>query len=251
MGDKKGDIMKIVERHLIKKGATKKPQVATILCSNGNYFLDYSDVNKMDVDIAYNYNDDFVSINKLISDKLSNESKGIIFLHGEPGTGKTCYIRYLIGTIKKRFIFLPTYLGDSVFSPPFLTFLQQQCKNSVMIFEDCERFVKSREHSNSGNSISDFLNMTDGIMSDVLGIQFVCTFNTKLSTVDKAFLRKGRLIAEYEFKKLSFEKSNALSKKIHKKELTKKGEHSLSEIYNLEDVPLSSNDKTKTIGYTR
>jgi predicted AAA+ superfamily ATPase len=34
------------------------------------------------------------------------EDKGIVLLHGLPGTGKTTYLRYLIGRIKKRVLFV-------------------------------------------------------------------------------------------------------------------------------------------------
>jgi hypothetical protein len=44
-----------------------------------------------------------------------------------------------------------------------------------------------------------------------LNLQIICTFNTDLTNVDEALLRKGRLIAKYEFKALAEQKSQALS----------------------------------------
>ena len=65
-------------------------------------------ISKPKLNIADNYNDDFKEIHQTIVKRLSKkDDKGLILLHGKPGTGKTSYIRYLISTIKKNVIFLP------------------------------------------------------------------------------------------------------------------------------------------------
>jgi hypothetical protein len=43
-----------------------------------------------------------------------------------------------------------------------------------------------------------------------LNVQIICTFNSELGLIDNALLRKGRLIARYEFGKLSIDKAKAL-----------------------------------------
>lgn len=69
--------------------------------------------------------------------------------------------------------------------------------------------------NNSYSPVSTLLNLADGLLSDCLNIQIVCSFNTDLSMVDKALMRKGRLIAKYEFKELEVEKAQNLSNKAH------------------------------------
>ena len=64
----------------------------------------------------------------------------------------------------------------------------------------------------SDSAVSNLLNISDGLLSDFLNVQVVCTFNSNVSSVDKALMRKGRLIAQYEFGKLSVEKSQKLSR---------------------------------------
>ena len=52
--------------------------------------------------IADNYNDDFKQIHQTILKRLSKKNdKGLVLLHGKPGTGKTSYIRFLISSVKK------------------------------------------------------------------------------------------------------------------------------------------------------
>jgi hypothetical protein len=67
-----------------------------------------------------------------------------------------------------------------------------------------------RKH-NSTSSVSNLLNISDGLLSDFLNVQLVCTFNSSLSVVDNALMRKGRLIARYEFGKLGIAKAKRLS----------------------------------------
>lgn len=44
-------------------------------------------------------------------------------------------------------------------------------------------------------------------------IQVICSFNTDISKVDNALMRKGRLIAKYEFGELAI-KARSLSEKL-------------------------------------
>jgi hypothetical protein len=79
------------------------------------------------------------------------------------------------------------------------------------------------------------LNLTDGLLGESLGIQIIATFNTHIANVDKALLRKGRLIALYEFKALSIEKAKILleEKGINNNDITRS--MTLADIYNAEE----------------
>ena len=119
---------------------------------------------------------------------------------------------YLMKTIKKPVIFLPTNLAEHITNPEFINILIR-FENSVLVIEDAEQILLDR--NNNGHSpVSTILNITDGLLSDCLNIQIICTFNTDISKIDKALLRKGRLIAQYEFKELEIEKAQRLSDKI-------------------------------------
>ena len=79
-----------------------------------------------------------------------------------------------------------------------------------MIIEDAENIIMDRRMGGD-SCVSNLLNISDGLLADFLNVQVICTFNNALSTVDSALLRKGRLIAKYEFGKLSVDKSQKLS----------------------------------------
>ena len=72
--------------------------------------------------------------------------------------------------------------------------------------------------------------------------QIIATFNCDLKTIDPALLRKGRLIANYEFDKLDLESSKALSDKLGfgTEHITQA--MTLAEIYNQNDSEEKEDD---------
>ena len=178
-----------------------------------------------------NYNDDLLPLHRYILRMLKKKNKsGLILFHGTPGTGKSTYIQYLIHCLNKKVIFLPARLASSMDSPNIISLLIDN-PNSVFIIEDSEELLVSRQGGNNPG-ISLLLNLSDGLLGESLGIQIIATFNTHISNIDKALLRKGRLIALYEFKELSVEKSKALLGKIGIHKYDVKNAMSLAEIYN-------------------
>jgi ATP-dependent 26S proteasome regulatory subunit len=94
-------------------------------------------------------------------------------------------------------------------NPDFIDLLIDN-PNAVLVIEDAENIIMDRK-VNSSSSVSNLLNLSDGLLSDCLNVQIICTFNSSLSLVDDALIRKGRLIARYEFGKLDVEKARRLS----------------------------------------
>ena len=166
---------------------------------------------KLDLDLFYN--DDFKATDAVIRKRLGQKNdKGIVLLHGQPGTGKTTYLRYLVGKIRKRILFLSPSVAGKLMDPEFIELLIDN-PNTVLIIEDAENIIMDRRH-NSSSSVSDLLNISDGLLADFLNVQLICTFNSSVTMVDSALMRKGRLIAKYEFGKLDIEKAKRLSKHI-------------------------------------
>ncbi|MBL0357494.1 MAG: AAA family ATPase [Chitinophagaceae bacterium] len=162
------------------------------------------------LDIGLYYNDDFKPVDEVIKTRLAKENdKGIILLHGLPGTGKTTYLRHLIGSIKKKVLFVSPSVAGNLMNPEFIDLLIDN-PNAVVIIEDAENIIMDRKYSHN-SSVSNLLNISDGLLSDCLNVQIICTFNSDLNLVDSALMRKGRLIAKYEFNKLDAAKAQRLS----------------------------------------
>ncbi len=185
-------------------------EINLIVQSRNKVELKAMEIKRTKLDLDLFYEDDFKETDEMIRKRLGQKNdKGIVLLHGLPGTGKTTYLRYLVGKIKKRVLFLSPSVAGNLMNPDFIELLIDN-PNTVLIIEDAENIIMDRRHNNS-SSVSNLLNISDGLLADFLNVQLICTFNSPLTTIDNALLRKGRLIARYEFGKLSAEKAQRLS----------------------------------------
>jgi hypothetical protein len=185
-------------------------EINLIVERSGKLDLRAMEIKRTKLDIGLFYEDDFSETDAIIRQRLNKKNdKGIVLLHGLPGTGKTTYLRYLIGKIKKRVLFLSPSVAGNLMNPDFIEMLIRN-PNTVVVIEDAENIIMDRKY-NSGSAVSNLLNISDGLLADFLNVQLICTFNSSLTLVDSALMRKGRLIAKYEFGKLSVAKAQKLS----------------------------------------
>src|SRR5215831_7235967 len=200
-----GFIKKFTERK------RRKPlEINLVVRDGGNLDLKPMEIKRVKLDLGLFYNDDFKTVDELIRQRLNKKNdKGIVMLYGLPGTGKTTYLRYLIGKLKKRVLFMSQNTAGNLADPGFLDMLVDN-PNTVIIIEDAENIIMDRKTSQY-SPVASLLNISDGLLADFLNIQLVCTFNNSLTLVDSALMRKGRLIASYEFGKLSVSKAQRLS----------------------------------------
>ena len=200
-----------------------------------------------DFNLEEQYNDDFIPEDEKITAFVKKEKSGIIILHGEKGTGKSTYINHLINTNpEKMFVYFPSALVPLLGEPSFTDFFPR-LKDSILILEDCEDALRSREAVGGNRAVNQLLNLSDGLLKS-LGIKFICTFNAPPEEIDEALLRKGRLFSKYEFKKLDAEKSSALLSKLYEKEITVTEPMSLADIYYYDETSYEDAPR-ETIGF--
>ena len=242
---------KTLKDYIIEEVDDDMSPIYLVVQTRNGFDLEEFDIKNPKMDLELNYGKTFTDVNKRIVTELSKKkNKGLVLLHGEPGTGKTTYIKWLVSQLNKnkKVIFVPPFLTESITSPEFVPFLARYT-DSVLVIEDAERVVSDRV-SGSGSSIgvSNILNMTDGIMGDVMNIQIICSFNMNRNKIDPALLRKGRLIAEHKFDALDVESTNNLLKHLGHEQTTTKS-MILADIYNIDEKEFVTDNGNKRVGF--
>jgi hypothetical protein len=189
------------------------------------------------MDLALNYGEKFPEISDTIINRLTEKPSGLYMFHGAPGTGKTTFIKYLAGKVERDFIYVPTNMLEYFTTDPNSLSILLHKPNSVLVLEDAEKAILKRE-GDSNSSVSSLLNLSDGIMSDIMKTAIILTYNCPKQDIDEALRRKGRLQMDYEFGLLSLEDAHKLAmslkypKQLIEKEI--KEPMSIADIYNLQ-----------------
>jgi hypothetical protein len=220
-----------------------KNSIGLISVDNGNlYVREFTIDKKVKItDLDLHYGTGFEEFNKELIKKLTHDDKGLVLLHGLPGTGKTTYIRYLLQRlqkINKKVLYFPPTMVESITDPSFFNFITdwtlENGKRTILLIEDAEPLLSSRNTSRN-LGITNLLNLTDGILNDILSIQIIATFNTDVNDLDDALLRPERLIARKEFHKLKKDDCKSIAVKIGLDPEVIKHDMSLAELYSLKN----------------
>ncbi len=233
----------------LEKYISSEAKISLLLKEGQDLVFKSHTIKPLALDLATMYNDDFLPVHQKIKESLSDGNKGLVLLHGLAGSGKTNYIKWLTAQIpNKNFIFVPNNLIGALAEPQFMSMLIDN-KNSVLVLEDCENYIAERVGGgNTSDVVSTILNIADGILSDVLECQFICTFNADLMDIDHALLRHGRLIAEYQFGALTVDKANAYLASVGK-DITVDQPMTLANVSNIDETKYKSSPAQKSFGF--
>jgi len=142
----------------------------------------------------------------------------------------TTLIRKLVTDLAedKTIIYVPSYFMWDIANPELISFISK-FRNSILLLEDAESILTSSQEERT-QAVTNILNISDGLLNDHMDMQIIATFNINKKIIDEALLRKGRLMVDYKFKKLTAIQATKLSKHIGlNKEYTEP--KTLAEIY--------------------
>ena len=237
-----------VKACLRRVSQSKKKGNVHLLCSiDGMLSLQRFDIKlpgKVDLDLNYG----LAAKEKFskMEEYLENGRSGLILLSGEPGTGKSTFIKHLTTITDRKIIYMPPTGADQLTSPDFISFIMGH-RGSVLLLEDAEKALRSRDSQDNG-AISNLLNITDGILGDCLNITVIATFNIDREKIDSALVRKGRLLVEHHFKALSSDDANRLLESVGSSRRTD-SPMTLAEIYNDEDNFHEKEGEKRKVGF--
>lgn len=186
----------------------------------------------------------------------------ILIFQGEPGTGKTYFIRGLINAINNDalIVILPIgsigILNSSSLIADLIEFKGDNDINKPIVFilEDGDVAVTERKFDNS-TLVSSVLNLSEGIIGETLDIKFIITANTEQNEFDEAITRPGRLLKIIHFELLTQEEAEeayqVLVKDSNKKLPYRKEGYKLCDIFHYfkTDNVIDSNNKRPVVGF--
>jgi len=204
--------------------------------------------------IRDNYRADVLSgYDEVVKDLQAENPLGrLSIFDGCPGTGKTYLIRALLSDLPNlKFMILPSNMVSNLSGPDLLAALidasdsddEEEClppvsfdafkatpdsdpvgttkpgrkKPLVLIIEDADSCLSTRGSDNI-SSVSSLLNLSDGIIGNLLDLRIVATTNAEIENIDEAILRKGRLSQRVEVGKLEPTQAEGIYKRLGGKE---------------------------------
>lgn len=139
----------------------------------------------------------------LLAEKLSKgiEKNFSLCLYGVAGTGKSLYARYLaeklgMKVIQKRASDLSSkYIGETEKNIAN-AFREAKAENAILVFDEADSFLGSRENANKPYEISSVNEMLTHMES--AETPFICTTNL-MTNIDKAALRRFTFKVKYDY----------------------------------------------------
>ena len=208
---------KIIES--IKASATNE----YVMVFNGDMFVGHK--MKRNLDSIFTENDIHKDLYRSIVDFINNKEtyKRLNYpynycglLYGVPGSGKTSTILAIASELKRDIRYINLSQSNA---QHLLKAFNENPSGSIYVFEDIDAIsykgVKTREKNEDDNdengendlakafgiSLSDLLNITDGLLASD---GTICLFTTNhIEKLDPAFLRAGRMNKTIEFKYMS------------------------------------------------
>jgi hypothetical protein len=243
----------------IRTQRASKGKVYAIVSGNSGFRLESIGVAAVPFEPT-NYSPEAVAAYEhIVADlKTSSPTGRVIILDGNPGTGKTYMVRSILGAVQDAiFVVVPPEMVQSLGSPSLIPMLLEIKKGSdapiAMIVEDADSVIVPRAADNM-SSISAILNWSDGIMGSLLDMRIICTTNAKVTSIEPALMRPGRLSKRIEIGKIRGNQMNAVYKRLTGKEgsFDPREAYCLSEAYQAaigNEISASAN-KDKKIGFS-
>jgi hypothetical protein len=229
-------IKKIIGEHILPENV-RQPVYSLATGSNG---IEIIEVGQSDQDLEEeNYTEEILNDFDFIIEELQRKNPlgRLILIDGEPGTGKTFFIRGIIHEILDAiFVLVPSHMVEGLSGPDLIPMLMRARSLAgsdepiILIIEDADKALVPREMGSLG-AISTLLNISDGILGSSLNIRIVCTTNAEINEIDSALKRPGRMSRRIHIGKLTPDIASRIYTRLTGEVVSFKNPIALSDIY--------------------
>ena len=238
------DYMESVMKMFPYKDSEKGGSVYSFLSANGDLILESVGIGGSPF-IENNYSEKVVEGYNYIKKSLrSDDPPGrLVIINGPTGTGKTYLLRGLIGSVEDAmFCLLPLSLLASLDGPSMLRLLVDKkaghydmgavkVKKIVLIVEDGDAALLTREVSESQSLVSILLNVADGLLGGALDLRVIVTSNIDSMDLDEAIVRPGRLMSHLHVGALDSDQASGVYKSLTGEDRLYSSPTPLSQVY--------------------
>jgi hypothetical protein len=138
-------------------------------------------------------------------DRFAASDDAVLVLLGEPGTGKTSFIRQLIW--RTRWNCAVTYDEQLLRADSLFVDYMTNDEEDLLVVEDADLFLTSRERDRN-DMMARFLNVSDGLFKTSSVKKLIFTANlTQPQQIDNALLREGRCFDCMIFRALKYDEA--------------------------------------------
>lgn len=167
------------------------------------------------------YNESVVKASKKTIKKIKNSSKGLTLIFGQRGTGKTNLINYIVSSLDKMVIFIPSTMIEHTINNPDFINLVRRYQNSIIVIDDCESLFTDI-YRKSTLFVNNLLQLIDGYQSDIFSLNFILAFNIDYGELyDKSLSDCNNLISQIDLDELESRKVEELCEHLKYKNKSK------------------------------
>jgi hypothetical protein len=253
------------EKYYIDDGTdqatSKTPKLGLLQTSQHGFHIQNVDLNQNrhmnSAELDLHFGSKIIQLQEHVIKSLNQDPSGLHLFQGVAGSGKTSFLNHLTAELAEthRLIYLPISAFQFICSPEAIGLWVQLAdesktgKKNVLIIEDAEALIQSREEVGAaqGSVVSTLLNLSDGLLGNVLNLHVIATINTESKNIDHALLRAGRLRTYNEFKALDFDQSKRLADHLGRSLPDQNKTYTLAEIYNGEAQ--KTNEEPSLMGF--
>ncbi len=209
----------------------------------------HEEFNDITHDSAYPY---IENISNYVSSYDETEER-LLMLMGEPGTGKTRFIRFLIKKFKEKYDDMAvSYSFDNKCledNQLFIEFLSDP-ETRILVLEDIDFHLQDRKNDNP--TMYKLLAATDGLLTRQNKKIIISTNHITTDNIDDALIRPGRCFDIIKTRNLTKDESIIFLKdtgNLNLSDKLSKDSYSLSELYRLIKTGKESIRKVKKVGF--